>query len=151
MGKFDTYGCACRCLLRLREKRGAAIPEDAFLAQFAPLYPHWQHACGLTDTAAICDLGRRLGLGTVQAYRDFAKVRDLFVQPQTSGILVCVERFPDNHGQLNVLYHAMLLEQVDQHSFTLWSPFQDGSAGVLPPFAAPQWETFLAHALVLQT
>ena len=146
MGKLDTFGCACRCLLKLRERRGFPLSEDDFLKQFSLHYPHWNMKCGLADTAIICELAKNMGLAIgVQAVRNYASVMQAFNENTHSGILVCVERFRDNQGQLSVLYHCMLLEHIDKSSFSLWCPFQDGTSASLPPFPVSDWDIFLSH------
>jgi hypothetical protein len=154
-GKLGTYGCACRCLLKLLADAGTPTEDDDFVAAFTPIYPHWATHCGLTDTAIICELAKRLGLaGSVQVFRDYEKVVTETKTVGYVGTLVCVERMPlnvdDHHAGLGCVYHCMLLKDIDQTNFVLWSPQQDGSDSILLPFTRDFWDKLLAHALVLK-
>lgn len=154
-GKLGTYGCSCRCLLKLLADAGAPIQDDAFVATFTPTYPHWTTHCGLTDSAIICELAKSLGLARgVQVFRDYEKILTETKAPGYVGTLVCVERFPQDVTNYNAgfacNYHCMLLKHIDQTNFILWSPNQDGSDSVLPPFTRGYWDKLLAHGLVLK-
>lgn len=148
MSILNKYGCGCRCLLRALELRHAPISESDFLARFRSRFP--AQSVGITDTALLCDLARELGLAQgVQVLRDFDTVREWLTSKRAHTTLVCVERFPDNKDVLGVLYHAMLLTQISEVSFSLWSPTQDGGAQEIQSIAKSEWDRFLTHALLL--
>jgi hypothetical protein len=154
-GKLSTYGCSCRCLLKLLADAGAPIQDDDFVATFTPTYQHWATHCGLTDSAIICELAKNLGLArSVQVFRDYEKILTETKALGYAGTLICVERFPqdftDYNAGLACSYHCMLLKHIDETDFVVWSPNQDGSDLLLPPFARDFWDKLLAHALVLK-
>ena len=120
-----------------------------FLARFP--YPDWQASHpdpkpGVTSTAMICDIARKLGLASqLQVYRAYSVVQGYFEKKHD--VLVCSEVHLDI-GRSETVYHVSLLNTIDPEQFSLWCPMQDGSDVILSRPAA-YWDTKLCHGLIL--
>src|SRR5258706_8248069 len=98
MRDLNTHGCACRCLLQLTDP---SVSESDLFARFDADFPIWQTQAGITDTRAICHIARGLGLAdSIHVFRDYDRIKGYFGQTAVSGILVGVERWPDQNKQL---------------------------------------------------
>ncbi len=141
-------GCACRCLLQIQSKK-QPISEGDFIACFSGTFPIWQTQPGLTDTRAICHIARSLGLAeSIHVFRDYDRIKRYFGQAAVSGILIGVERWPNQNSQLLRCDHCTLLLSIDDSHFQLWCPNQDGSAKVWD-FNREDWDKLVCHAIVL--
>lgn len=149
---LDRFGGACRCLLRLREDQGrAGISDRAFITQHLEQRPEWSERPGVTDTAAIVELAKELGLARgVQLSRDYDRV--LQEHRGRASVLVCTERAPEQ-TEANSETHSFvtLLQRMDENSFALWCPFPSGQSDVLPAAHREWWDRWLCTALVFHS
>jgi len=143
--RWNFYSCASRCLIKLAEMHGKPISNDDFRAKFGHLFPPLQE--GLTNTAEQIEIAKGLGLcNSALALRDQRKVKDLMTKKQQRGVLVLTDRHPhDNNADL---FHCRLLCGGDDTNVKLFSPFQDGTAPILPDTWA-NLEKQLVHFIVL--
>lgn len=147
---LNTYGCACRCLLELLRRSGNPLTEQEFLNRYLPKIPIWQKQPGITDTLMVFQLAVDLRLASrISVFRDYDIVLKQF--EGGASILVQTERelSQDATQSQGILYHCTLLDQISTQSFVLWSPFQNGTAGVLPPAAPEWWEKWMGVGIIL--
>lgn len=146
---LDGHGATSRCLLRLWENEGnLRLSDEEFLGRYRDRFPHWEQRPGELDTSAICDLARELGLASgVAVVRDYAHV--LRMHRAGAPLLVMTERTPFKTEQSDVARgHALLLEEMDEHSFIAWCPFESGGSDLLPRAARIWWDRWFASAYV---
>jgi len=148
---LDKYGAACRCLLRIRENHGNPWISDAnFISQHLDRYPEWNERPGELSGDRLQTLAVEMGLAsTVTAPGSYDEVlhehrsgKDILVRLQGP---VKTDTGTDEPEEL-----TMLLERMDQDSFTLWCPYQSGHSAVLPSMSRQLWSQRCAKGLVLQ-
>lgn len=149
-GTLDRYGAVSRCLLRLRENNGeAALADGDFLRRYAALFPQWQERPGELDVDGIRLMVEQLGLGGgIALQRNYAQVhRAHQLGHQVLVLTVCA---PLQQSQSATVHaHAMLLESITPHEFTVWCPFESGASDTLPPAARAWWDQWRSVAVVI--
>jgi hypothetical protein len=146
MISLDIYGAACRCLLRIRENHGNPWISDAsFISQYLDRYPQWNQRPGELSgnmlQALVVDMGLASSLGTTGNY-------DEVLHAHRSGKDILIQLKDPSKGEAAEL--TMLLERMDQDTFTLWCPYQSGQSAVLEPQSRDQWSQASAQGLILQ-
>lgn len=124
--------------------------EPDFLAKYAPRFPFWQQRPGITSALLVFHLATDLGLAkNIDVFRDYERIKN--EADAGRRVLVQTEREPEQDASVatKILYHVTLLRRIDDTSFTLWSPFQDGSAADLPAADRKWWDTWMATGIVL--
>ena len=124
--QFLLYGCGSRCLIKLSELQQRPIDRPSFIDRFATKYPAWGQQCGITNTSALIDIARELGLcssADTRVHKDF--VRELTIAKRTRGVLVITDQLPNAEGHQR-MFHCRLLCGFRQDNWILWQPNQDG-------------------------
>lgn len=146
--EFWTFGCGPRCLLRIARARGAPMSTEAFIKQFGSLFPHGQ--CGLTSIELLNSIEVAMsltsGFNLEPNYNGVSKAHS-----GGRDVLVCTSKFcdPQDPAALIDLHHCMQLDQITNAHFVLWTPVQDGTDVLLPPFAQVDWQRFEAIGLLM--
>jgi hypothetical protein len=125
---FNTYGCGCRCLIKLSEIHKKPITKAAFLERFLPKYGNlWGAQIGGSITSTLIDIGRDLGICTHADTRtDPRKIREI-ASGACTGILVITDREVSSDGSTHPLYHCRLFRGIrDDGCWALWEPYQNG-------------------------
>lgn len=150
MHDLSRHGGACRCLLRLLENEGRPwVSDAAFLDRFGTKYPEWDQWPGKTDTLAVFDLARLLGLATaIDVSRDFEQV--LRAHRSGQAVLVKTERVPlQEAGPGERRNQVTLLTSIDEGGFALWCPYESGGSDVLPRAGRAWWDAWMAVGIIL--
>jgi len=148
---LDKYGAACRCLLRIRENHGNPWISDAnFISQHLDRYPQWLERPGglsgdMLQTLAV-DMGLASKVSETGSYdevlHEHRSGKDILVRLRSA---VNTDTGTDTPEE-----QTMLLERMDQESFTLWCPYQSGQSAVLPSMSRHHWNQRCAIGLILQ-
>ena len=150
MMDLNEHGAACRCLLRLRENEGEpGISDQDFIARYLPRYPDWEDRPGATDASTTFELAKDLHLADrIEIFRDYDRV--LKEHRAGQSVLVCTERAPQptETEQENNRY-VTLMVAMNETSFTVWCPHDNGQSDVLPTAARAWWDKWLAIGMVL--
>jgi hypothetical protein len=125
--QFNLYGCVCRCLIKLSEIQNKKITKKEFINRYANRYSHWSTKLGAADTFIAYELAKELNLcSRAKIYVNREKIKELFKQPQTRGILVFTEKSIDPNRSHEDIYHCRLLFDITSNQCTLFDPRQDG-------------------------
>jgi len=147
---FNTYGCGCRCLIKLSELHGRPITKAAFLARFLPKYGKlWGEQIGGTITSTLIDIARELEICTHADTRtDLSKIREI-ASKDCSGIIVTTDREVSEDGTTHPLFHCRLFRGFREDSqWALWEPYQNGEERDAVCYPDEYFRLCLAHFLV---
>jgi hypothetical protein len=148
---FNTFGCGCRCLIKLSELQGKPTTNAAFLAKFLPNYGKlWGEQIGGTITSTLIDIARDMGLCTYADTRtDLKKVREI-INKGCAGVIVTTDREIDANGVKHQLFHCRLFRGFDRvnGNWALWEPYQNGDEGDSVCYSDKDIEERLAHFLI---
>ena len=148
---LDTYGAACRCLLRLRENEGSPYLSDReFVARYLPRFPAWSEHPGEVDEAGLLVIAKELGLADeIEATRDYGRV--LAAHRAGCSVLVRTARAPRQAAaEATPHEYTALLVTIDEVRFRLWCPFVSGHSDLLPEADRAWWDAWGANGLVLR-
>lgn len=126
------------------------MSESEFIDKYLSRFTFWETQPGITSALIIFVLAIDLGLvKNIDIFRDFDRIKE-----ETDAgrrVLVQTERELGQDASVprKILYHVTLLRKIDEVSFTLWSPSQDGSAADLPQADRKWWDTWMATGIVL--
>lgn len=148
---LDRYGAASRCLLRLWENQGRRALSDAdYLRRHTAKFPLWRERPGELDAESLALIAPEFGFSSsLEVTDDY----DAALRAHRYGyaVIAATERAPLQETQSDLLRpHWMVLEQMDEDSFTVWCPFPSGASDLLPSAERAWWERWRAHAYVLQ-
>jgi hypothetical protein len=148
---LDRHGAASRCLLRLWENQGRRALSDAdYLRRYAPKFPHWRERPGELDAESLALIAPEFGFSaSVEVTADY----DAALRAHRYGyaIIAVTERTPLQEPPGDALRpHWMVLEQMDEDSFTVWCPFPSGASDLLPGAERVWWGRWRTRAYVLQ-
>lgn len=146
---FLENGCACRCLLELKNATHKTSWDD-LISSFEGEFEIWKTKPGLTDTRMICHLAKSLGLAqSIHVFRDYSRIKGFFGQKEVSGILIGVEKWPNpTTKKLELANHFALLSDINDSEFKLFSPEPNGKFSEYR-FGVDGWDKLFCHALVL--
>jgi hypothetical protein len=146
--QFATFGCSCRALLALANKRGNPITKDKFIEDFSKKYTFWERIerCGITDTGLVLDIARELKIGdSFQVFISKKEVRDRIIKKTASAILLFTEKKKDDDGKYSDYFHCaglialqILPDSQDGPCFALVQINND--IQLLPPVVLPDTE-----------
>lgn len=150
LAEFFTFGCGPMSLMRIAAKHGNTITVDSFLDRFGKCFPQGQ--CGLTSIDTLEALAVAMGIATkTQRLEDYNVVA---AEHATAiGVVVCTKKLPKDWNKVDdveVHFHAMVLESIDASQFVLWTAYQDGTDRVLAPLPRYLWAVFETEAIVLR-
>lgn len=148
---LDRFGAASRCLLRLWENQGRRAVTDAdYLRRFERQFPQWSERPGELDAASLALLAPEFGYAAGVAVMDDYEAT-LRAHRYGYAVIIATECAPLQQPQGDALRpHWMLLEQMDEDSFTVWCPFPSGASDLLPSADRVWWSCWRAKAFVLQ-
>jgi hypothetical protein len=115
---WNESGCVWRCLKKLANETGNTITKEQFLAQFDNLP-------GEFDAASLGPILRQLGLPERSQISDNYSVIEGDFNATQRRILV-MSQINLNPGHTDVVKHCSVLTQINEESFSVWTPCQDG-------------------------
>lgn len=148
--QFKKYGCACRCLIKLREIHQKPISTTDFIAQFYKCYEKtWKEKCGGTMTSIVIDLARELRLCTDADTRtDQNHIKNKL--NETYGVLVFTDQEKQKDGTFLPNYHCRLIRGRQANDvWELWEPYADGTCRDFVPRSFEELKQEGAHFLLL--
>jgi hypothetical protein len=150
---LDRHGAAARCLLRLRENAGnPPISDRQFIQTYRARFPHWDERPGQLDAAQLGELACLLQLapGGYVVLRDYSGAMQL--HREGAALIALTERSPLQVEQAAALRpHALLIEQIDEHGFVGWCPFENGGGDQLPRAARRWWDLWRTRGIAFRS
>jgi hypothetical protein len=147
---FNTYGCGCRCLIKLSEIHGRPISKSDFLSQFLPKYERvWGQHLGGSITSTLIDIARDLDICTRADTRtDQSKVNEI-ISRGCAGVMIITDRELAIDGSTHQLFHCRLFRGfTNDGRWALWEPYQDGTEKDAVCYPDKYLELCLAHFLI---
>ena len=131
--QWKLFACGPRCLLQHLELKGKPMSREDFLKTFKAKYPDWNQQCGLSGPARLLEIATELGIASKKTHlTDY----DAVLKAHTAFVATLLVTRKDQNGNEN--NHCMLLKDINDKAFKIWTPNQDGNSqeGWLP---RPQW------------
>jgi hypothetical protein len=129
--QFNRFGCGCRCLMRLRELREMPIlSREDFIESFVELFKAaWSKRCGVTNTSALIDIGRKLDLcDFADTISYLPKAKRMLEADAYSGALLLTHRSIDREtGAISERDHCRLYLSHEGSRWHFFSPLIDGT------------------------
>jgi hypothetical protein len=146
--RFNELGCVSKCLMHLSAEKGRPITTEEYCSQFEGLFVDPINDYGLLDVGGVLSVLAALQLGTLmEGEPDYDATVGAFHQDKRQVLIASMIDL--NPGQTDVKRHCSVLKEIDADRFSLWSPSQDGSSGILPPFLRKDWDAKQCSAIVL--
>lgn len=154
--QFTLFGCIPRCLIELAARIGRQISKQEFCERFEQFFHNTNTQYGLLNPDYIPEISRALSLPSVRGQQevptklgwveDYDKVRLLHQGGVHILIASQINLMP---GATDIVRHCSVLHGIDDQTFTLWTPSQDGKDYVLPPLSRQDWQTKQCRGMVL--
>ena len=119
--------CACvwRCLIKLANANGNPINREEFFTQFHNLLPNGINYGGF-DPVSLGKILSLLGLPERSHISDNYSVIERDFNANKRHILI-MSQIDLNPGKTNIGKHCSVLTKINEESFSVWTPCQDGS------------------------
>jgi hypothetical protein len=135
--KLDMFwkkGCAPRCYIYMVHDKHPITPNQ-FIEDYEKYFVD-KEADGLLNLAGYIQVIQDFGLKEIGDVTNYGDVEHAFNQGLLVHVASDIELMPLN--SLKASRHGTVLTAIDANRFSLWSPYQDGTDGVIR-FDAKYW------------